>query len=190
LGLPEVSALASKVGRSSDPLESEAADVALAAAGDGTAFERLYRRHVARINSLAEWMLGTPDTEDVLQDIFIRAWEKLGTFRGQSAFGTWLHRLAVNVLLRRRETDRVRARRYIAHEETLEQAEAPATGPQLWADIETAVERLPQRSRDVFVLHDVVGYKHDEIAEHLGITAGTSRSQLHHARMTLRKHFE
>ena len=173
----------------SDP---DAADVRLAQRGDASAFERLYRRHAAKMNSLADWTLGgtRADSEDALQDIFIRAWEKLGTFRGQSAFGTWLHRLGVNVLLRRRESTRTRQRRYVVDDQAMDAAPARRSGLELWTDIETAVSALPPRMRDVFVLHDMEGYKHDEIATMLGITAGTARSQLHHARMTLRKHLE
>ena len=84
--------------------DPDAVDAALAASGDAHAFERLYRGHLARIASLARRMLGDDDTDDVIQDVFVRAWQKLGTFRGDAAFGTWLHRLAVNVILGRRET--------------------------------------------------------------------------------------
>src|SRR5438128_6851787 len=82
--------------------DAETADVALAASGDGSAFERLYRAHVARVHSLARRMIGFDVADDVTQDVFVRAWTKLGTFRGEAAFGTWLHRLAINVILARR----------------------------------------------------------------------------------------
>ena len=107
--------------REPDP---DAPNVAPAQQGDIEAFECLYRAHVGRINSLAGWMLGSRDTDDVLQDIFIRAWNKLGTFRGESAFGTWLHQLAVNVILQHRERVRVRQDRYVADERAV--AAAPA----------------------------------------------------------------
>src|SRR5205807_4471946 len=84
--------------------DSIAADTALAASGDATAFERLYRTHVARVHTLVRRMLDADEADDVTQDVFIRAWQKLSTFRGESAFGTWLHRLAVNVVLARRRT--------------------------------------------------------------------------------------
>ena len=90
----------------------DAVDVELAASGDAQAFERLYHRHVGRMQSLAQWLLGQEDVDDVLQDIFIRVWEKLHTFRGQAAFGTWLHRLATNVVLRRRAQRRTHADRH------------------------------------------------------------------------------
>src|SRR5881397_1150405 len=83
--------------------DAEAADAALAASGDGRAFERLYRIHVARIHSLVRRMVDTDQADDITQDIFVRTWEKLPTFRGEAAFGTWLHRLAVNVILARRQ---------------------------------------------------------------------------------------
>jgi RNA polymerase sigma-70 factor (ECF subfamily) len=166
--------------------DAEFADVALAAAGDATAFERLYRRHLARVGSLARWLVGPDDVDDAVQDVFIRVWEKLGTFSGQSAFGTWLHRVAVNLLLRRRQTlgrDRYR----LTDEEGWSTLAAPRSDPNLRVALESAVDRLPAGARDVFVLHDVEGYKHDDIAGLLGIDAGTSRSQLHRARMLLRR---
>ena len=86
------------------PAESDAVDATLAAAGDGHAFERLYRRHVARIHSLARRMIGPDEADEVTQSVFVRAWQKLGTFRGESAFGTWLHRLAINLMLAQRAT--------------------------------------------------------------------------------------
>ncbi len=173
--------------RDSDP---DATDVRLAQRGDLEAFERLYRRHVAKINGLATWMLGTGDTDDAIQDIFIRAWSKLDTFRGAAAFGTWLHKLAVNVLLRLRESLRVGQDRYVADDDAIAAAPARSDGFQLYAEIETAVGQLPQRMRDVFVLHDVEGYRHKEIAELLGVKAATSRWHLHAARAALREHFE
>ena len=84
--------------------DPDAVDATLAASGDAHAFERLYRSHLARIASLARRMLGDEDVDDTVQDVFVRAWQKLGTFRGEAAFGTWMHRLAVNVILGRRET--------------------------------------------------------------------------------------
>src|SRR5207237_687446 len=84
--------------------DAETADAALAASGDGRAFERLYRTHVARVHSLVRRMIGPDSADDIAQDVFVRAWTKLPTFRGEAAFGTWLHRLAVNVILARRTT--------------------------------------------------------------------------------------
>ncbi len=170
--------------------DADSADVALASAGNVAAFERLYRRHVGRVNSLAEWMLGSSDTDDVLQDIFIRAWERLVTFRGESAFGTWLHRLAVNVLLRYRQQSRLRQERFVSDEESVSSARGRWDGLHLRTEIESAVAALPQRMRDVLVLHDMEGYKHREIAAKRGIAAGTSQWHLHAARMKLREHFE
>ncbi len=169
--------------------ERDAVDVELAVSGDGEAFERLYHRHAARIHSLARWLMGQEDVDDVLQDIFVRMWEKLHTFKGQSAFGTWLHRLATNVILRRRAERGTHGARYSGSAIDLAQARADRVTPGLKVDLEAAVAGLPERAREVFVLHDMAGYKHEEIGELLSISAGTSRSQLHHARMALREYF-
>src|SRR3989441_992814 len=170
--------------------DAETADAALAAAGDGRAFERLYRAHVARIHSLVRRMMGPDQADDVTQDVFVRAWNKLATFRAEAAFGTWLHRLAINVILARRTTLGRERGRYDDSEDALERAPGRPPRPELSLDFEEAIGRLPDGARQVFVLHDVEGYKHQEIAEMLAIVPGTSKSQLHHARMALRKHLE
>lgn len=168
-------------------MNPETDDIALAVAGDAEAFERLYRRHVARVNALARWLVGGAEVDDAVQEVFIRVWQKLGTFAGQSAFGTWLHRVAVNALLRRRETAAKHRSRHSDDELALGAAAAPVRHPELQMAIERAVDTLPAGAREVFVLHDMEGYKHDEIGEMLGIDPGTSRSQLHRARMLLRR---
>lgn len=170
--------------------DPDARDVELASGGDLEAFERLYDRHVARMNSLAEWMLGGSDTEDVLQEVFVRAWEKLSTFRGDAPFGAWLRRLAVNVLLRYRENTRTHEERYVLDEKSLQDTAAPSGDLYLYTEIESAVWRLPQRVREVLVLHDMEGYRHREIAEILGISAATSRWHVHAGRLMLREYFE
>lgn len=165
---------------------SEAADVALAAAGDQRAFERVYRVHVARIHSLARRMAGGEgDADELTQDIFVRAWERLGTYRGEAAFGTWLHRLAVNVVLNWRRSEAGERQRIAADvdAELVEGRRSPGAEP---LDLEGAIERLPPGARQVFVLHDVEGFKHEEIAAMIGVTSGTSKAQLHRARMLLR----
>jgi RNA polymerase sigma-70 factor (ECF subfamily) len=161
-------------------------DVKLAARGDQGAFERLYRGHVGQVYSLAVRMAGGEWAEDLTQEVFIRAWQKLGTFRGESRFGTWLHRLAVNLILSRRETLRKRAQRHIPGGELLERIAARRMTPGLSIDIETALQRLPSGARQIFVLYEVEGYPHQEIADMMGISPGTSKSQLHRARMILR----
>src|SRR5881396_4241725 len=100
--------------------ESEAADVALAASGDARAFERLYRTHLARIHSLCRRMMDTDQADDLTQDVFVRAWQKLGTFRGEAAFGTWLHRLAVNVCLGRRQVLKLDRERHVDDDAVLD----------------------------------------------------------------------
>ena len=170
--------------------DAETADVALAQSGDGRAFERLYRGHVARIHSLIRRMLDSDEADDVTQDVFVRAWEKLHTFRGEAAFGTWLHRLAVNVVLARRKALGIERRRRTADDSPLETVAARNEMPEHTVDFDQAIGRLPDGSRQVFLLHDVAGYRHEEIARLLGIVAGTSKSQLHHARMALRKYLD
>ena len=171
------------------PAYAEASDVERAAGGDHDAFERLYREHVGRVHALALRMAGLDVAEDLTQEVFIRAWEKLGTFRGESRFGTWLHRLAVNHILSRRETLRKREARRVTAEGILDRAVAPKVrSPGLALDVEVAMGRLPDGARQVFVLYDVEGYGHEEIAEAMGISVGTSKSQLHRARMLLRGH--
>lgn len=162
--------------------------MALAARGDTDAFERLYRRHVARVNALARWLLGEDEADDAVQEVFIRVWQKLDTFAGQSAFGTWLHRVAVNLILRKRQTRGTRRDRFQELPPEAMPGTARSRHPELRIAIERAVGLLPAGAREVFVLHDMEGYKHEEISGMLGVDAGTSRSQLHRARMLLRQH--
>jgi RNA polymerase sigma-70 factor (ECF subfamily) len=170
--------------------DAETADAALAASGDGRAFQRLYRTHVARIHSLARRMIGVEQADDVTQDVFVRAWTKLATFRAEAAFGTWLHRLAVNVMLARRTTRGTERGRYDESGEALAAPASRLASPEFSLDFEAALGQLPDGARQVFVLHDIEGYRHEEIAELLGIVTGTSKSQLHHARMALRRRLE
>ncbi|MFL5540856.1 MAG: RNA polymerase sigma factor [Longimicrobiaceae bacterium] len=162
-------------------------DAALAASGDAHAFARLYREHAGRVHALARRMAGDQDADELTQDVFVRAWEKLRTFRGESAFGTWLHRLAVNLILAKRAAH-ARRRSRDAGDEALEWTPARPATPELGMDFEKALERLPDGAREIFVLFDVEGYRHEEIAELLGVSVGTSKSQLHRARMILREH--
>jgi len=166
---------------------AETTDAQRAAAGDHDAFERLYRGHVGRVHALARRMVGEDVAEDLTQEVFIRAWRKLGTFRGDAQFGTWLHRLAVNHLLSRRAATRKEEARTLDGEGILERIVAPRRrGSAAALDLEGALRRLPAGAREVFVLYDVEGYAHEEIAELAGISVGTSKSQLHRARMLLR----
>ncbi|WP_419942052.1 RNA polymerase sigma factor [Candidatus Palauibacter sp.] len=167
-----------------------AADVRAAAFGDGAAFERLYRAHVSRVYGLVCRLAGSERADEFTQDVFVRAWEKLGTFRGEAAFGSWLHRLAVNVVYSRLRAVRVRRERETGGELLLTRARARRDSIEIRLDFEVAIERLPEGARQVFVLHDIEGYKHREIAEMLEITAGTSKSQLHRARMIMRRHLD
>ena len=163
-------------------------DVARAAAGDALAFEAVYRTHLPRVYSLVRRMTAGREADELTQDVFVRLWQKLATFRGDSSFTTWLHRLAVNVVIERFRTDQVRRGRLIDGEDIFEMLPGPAQTRDLGMDFETALEKLPDGAREIFVLHDVEGFKHHEIATLLEISAGTSKAQLHRARMMLRKH--
>ncbi|MBI3982793.1 MAG: RNA polymerase sigma factor [Gemmatimonadetes bacterium] len=174
--------------RTSQTPDADAADVALAANGDATAFERLYRAHVARIHSLARRMAGAEAADELTQDVFVRAWQKLHTFRGEASFGTWLYRLGVNVILGHRGALGAARARFAAVEDEAALGTSRPAAVEHAIDLEAAIERLPPGARRVFVLHDVEGFKHEEIATRLGITAGTSKAQLHRARMALRGH--
>ncbi len=175
------------------PVMSDPTDVALAAAGDRRAFERLYRTHANRVYSLCARMSGSRDKgEELTQDVFVRAWEKLPQFRGESAFSTWLHRLAVNVVLNARKSDGKRAARMdegaTDEEQWNEVAGVPLHAERM--DLQQAIGKLPPGARRIFVLHDVEGYKHEEIAGIFGITVGGSKAQLHRARLLLREALE
>jgi RNA polymerase sigma-70 factor, ECF subfamily len=169
--------------------DAEAADpVAQAAAGDVHAFEQLYRTHLPRVYSLVRRMGGGRDVDELTQDVFVRLWQKLGTFRGDSAFTTWLHRLTVNVVIERFRSDSTRRQRLRDGDDIFELLPGPHHSGDLAMDFETAMLKLPDGAREIFVLHDVEGYKHHEIASLLDISPGTSKAQLHRARMMLRKH--
>lgn len=163
--------------------------VARCRAGDGDAFEMLYREHAPRIYSLACRMTGSPqEGEDLLQEIFLLVHRKLDSFRGEAALGTWVYRLALHHCL-----DFVRSRRarMSAVTDGFEQGAwneptAPRETPIARLDLERAIEQLPDGYRAVFVLHDVEGLDHKQIGELLGISEGTSRSQVFKARMKLR----
>ncbi len=166
----------------------ETSDLHAAREGDLEAFERLYREHVGRIFALCLRMTGSRSAaEERTQDTFVKAWEKLPGFRSESAFSTWLHRLAVNMVLMESRTRGRRLKRIVPVED-LERAQAPAgSGPDTAIDLDHALKTLPEGARKVFVLHDVHGYGHAEIAEMTGVTSGTSKAQLHRARKLLRE---
>jgi RNA polymerase sigma-70 factor (ECF subfamily) len=173
--------------RTNAPPGEDDADVARAAAGDARAFERLYRRHGARVHALACRLIGPAEGPEVTQDVFVRAWQKLGTFRGEAAFSTWLHRLAVNLMLSHRGMLAKRRERFLPDDEALDLQPAPHRPAGLGVDVERAIAALPPGARAIFVLHDVEGYTHQEIAEQMDVTPGTSKAQLHRARMLLRR---
>lgn len=170
--------------------DSERADVALAAAGDPQAFERLYRTHVPRVHSLVRRMVGGDgNADELVQDVFVRAWQRLSTFRGEAQFGTWLHRLTVNLVLNWQKSA-ARGRRLFDDDAALEYTPGRRARPEDAMDLEEALKALPRGARQIFVLHDVEGFKHEEIAGKLEITSGTSKAQLHRARMLMRRNLE
>jgi RNA polymerase sigma-70 factor, ECF subfamily len=159
--------------------------------GDREAFEGLYRQHANRLYNLVYRMAGSAEADDLLQDVFLQAYRKLGSYKGESSLGTWLYRLAVNLCL-----DYLRSRqgKMAGMTDSLdEEGAAPAVSPERPAeahvarlDLEQAIEALPPSYRAAFVLHDIEGYQHDEVAKLLGIAEGSSKSLLHKARMKLR----
>lgn len=163
-----------------------------ARAGDESAFEALYREHAGRVFALCLRLCGDRiRAADLTQDVFVRCWEKLGLFRGESAFGSWLYRLAVNVVWMANRGDRRRERRVIPVESPDVHERPRATGADgLGIDLEHAIAGLPKGAREVFVLYDVEGYRHEEIAQMTGIAVGTSKAQLFRARRLLRQRLE
>jgi RNA polymerase sigma-70 factor (ECF subfamily) len=154
--------------------------------GDVGAFETIYRREVPMVLGLCRRMVqDDAEARELVQDIFVRAWEKLPTFRGQSAIGTWLHRLAVNVIVERLRATKRDRNRLVATADDDFGAAPMAASVEDRLDLDTAVARLPDGARSVFVLHDIEGYSHDEIAQMTGIAPGTARAQLWRARRAL-----
>ncbi len=163
--------------------------VARAQAGDQTAFRELYRQHVGRVYALCLRLTGNAgDAEERTQDVFVRLWDKVRSFRGESAFSSWLHRLAVNVVLNERRTTYRREQRVALAEDpaVLEKSNRTSTEG-LSIDLERAIAELPDGAREVFVLFDIEGYAHAEIAQLVGIAEGTSKAQLFRARQLLRE---
>jgi RNA polymerase sigma-70 factor (ECF subfamily) len=173
-----------------DRRAEERALVARAQAGDLEAFEVLYRANLGRVYALCYRMAGDASlAEELAQDVFVRAWQRLGSFRGDSALSSWLHPLTVNVALSERRSRRRRTSRVMSTDDpaAFERPETKKAGPEAGVDIDRALETLPPGARAVFVLHDVEGYKHEEIAKMTGVATGTSKAQLHRARRLLRE---
>ena len=166
--------------------------VVRAQAGDSRAFEFLYRRVVGRIYALCLRMARDGQrAEELTQDVFVRAWEHLSSFRGESKFTTWLHRLAVNVVL---QEGRAKGRRESREELTGDPGEYLARVreemPGTRIDLERAIAGLPEGARTVIILRDIYGYKYDEIAKMQGVALGTVKAQIHRARKIMRERLE
>jgi RNA polymerase sigma-70 factor (ECF subfamily) len=159
-----------------------------AQAGDTAAFEIIYRDNAPRVYALCLRLSGGTGEEasELMQDVFIRAWRGLSGFRGDSAFSSWLHRLAVNAMLQSARTEKRRTARVLSMEDPESVgAESLRATPDINVDLERAIAALPEGARMAFVLHEIEGYQHDEIAARLGIAAGTVKAQLHRARRLL-----
>ncbi len=173
-----------------DSRQAEKDLVSRAQGGEQAAFEALYRMHVGRVYALCLRMTGQPAlADDCVQEAFIRAWRKLPDFRGQSAFGTWIHRIAVNQVLGHKRS----SQRQGAHLELLAGQMTGASTPapeSAGFDIENAIAKLPTGARDVLLLCGVGGFSHEEAASMLGIAVGTSKAQLHRARRLLKDQME
>jgi RNA polymerase sigma factor (sigma-70 family) len=168
--------------------ESSRALIGRAQNGDVDAFELIYNEHSGRVFALCLRLMGGDQTSatELMQDVFIRAWKNLGKFRGESAFSSWLHRLAVNAMLENARSDKRRIARVLPMEDTSQiGALAPGDSPELKIDLERAIARLPAGARTAFVLHDIEGYQHQEIAAQLGVAVGTVKAQLHRAHKLL-----
>jgi RNA polymerase sigma-70 factor (ECF subfamily) len=164
--------------------------VAAARRGDMQAFEKLYRAHSARLYGLCLRMTRSPDVaEECVQMAFVRAWQSLQAFEGRSAFGTWLHRIAVNEVLSHR---RNRGTRQESDDESVANYEQSDVGVQRFdsldvMDVERALQSLPEGARHVIVLQTIYGYSHEEVSEMLGVAVGTCKAQVHRGRRLLRE---
>jgi RNA polymerase sigma-70 factor (ECF subfamily) len=159
-----------------------------AGAGDRHAFETLYRRHVGRVYALCLRLTAETHTaEELTQEAFVRAWQRLAKFRGDSLFSTWLHRLTVNVVCDHQRRARPWRKFWVDSDANTEVADMPAPSIDVQLDLDAAIQRLPERARTVFVLHDVEGWQHEEIAASTGTAVGTSKAHLHRARQLLRE---
>ena len=160
--------------------------------GSGEAFERLYRRHGRRVYALCLRMVSDPErAEELTQDVFVRAWNTIGSFQHRSAFGTWLHRLGVNVVLSDIRSEKRRSSREVMPG-NLDEFEREAKGamPDTRMDLEAAIAQLPPGAKQVLILHDVEGFRYREIAELTGVAEGTVKSQLSRARRLVREALE
>jgi RNA polymerase sigma-70 factor, ECF subfamily len=193
----KTSALVSETGPAATTVREDRASalacIRRAQAGDVDAFEILYHDHAGKVYALCLRLRAgdRSDATELMQDVFIRAWRSLSTFRGDCAFSSWLHRLAINTMLENVRSEGRREARVLAIDDTSRlSGAAQSSDIELKMDIEEAVASLPRGARLAFVLHDVEGYQHQEIAEQLGVSVGTVKAQLHRARRLLREKFE
>ncbi len=172
-------------------VEEDSDLVGQARSGDHGAFEVLYRRYVGRVYAICLRILADRSkAEDLTQKIFVRVWTKLGSFRGESSFGSWLYRLSINAVLNELKSEEVWKSRTAAQEEASELASMREAVPAVQMDLDHAIAVLPKQARTVFVLHEVEGFSHEEIAAALGVAIGTCKAQLSRARRLLREALE
>jgi RNA polymerase sigma-70 factor, ECF subfamily len=169
---------------------SDSTDAALAAERDYQAFERLYRRYLSRIYSLCTRLSGSrAEGQELTEDVFVRTWEMLPQFSGETAFAAWLHRLATDVVLNGRKIDETTAATIDQQGSATEQRNDSGSTPDdvERLDLSQAIDRLPANARRIFVLHDVEGFTHEDLAEIFGITPGGSKARLQRARVLLKE---
>ncbi len=193
-GTAASSSKASAAAKGPDVAKAKDYDLTQAASkGDMAAFEEIYQRHHRRVYSICLRMLQNAfEAEDLTQDVFIQLYRKVGSFRGDSAFTTWLHRLTVNQVLMHFRKRNVKFEKTTEEGVTPDQIVVGTSDPERMRVVdkialENAIDQLPDGYKNVFVLHDVEGFEHEEVARILGCSVGTSKSQLHKARLKLRK---
>jgi RNA polymerase sigma-70 factor (ECF subfamily) len=174
------------------PEEPECELITQAKSGDSKAFERIYGKHVGHVYAICLRMLADRSwAEDLTQQIFVRAWVKLPSFRFESSFASWLHRLAVNMVLGELGSSRGKLNRTVSLTDLQPTAGCGVeSSPHILLDLEKAIASLPSQARAIFVLHDIEGYKHQEIADAMKLAVGTCKAQLFRARRLLREALE
>lgn len=168
-------------------VESEEFLISQSKSGDSKAFKRLYELYCGKVFALCLRMSGnTNKANDLTQDVFVRVWKNINSFRGESMFSTWIYRIAVNVVLIDKRTENNFTKRFLSiHSSIINKLSSIQNNNKI--DLENAISKLPKKAKLIFIMHDIEGYKHEEIGEILKISEGTSKAQLHRARKILRE---
>lgn len=168
-------------------VESEELLITRTKSGDSKAFKQLYELHCGKVFALCLRMTGNKNkANDLTQDVFVRVWKNINSFRGESLFSTWIYRITVNVVLIDKRTENNFTKRFTGFHSTLIN-KLSSKQNSIKIDLENAIGKLPKQAKLIFIMHEIEGYKHEEIAEMLKISDGTSKAQLHRARKILRK---